>query len=278
MSTILEVQPKTVYPTIKNILFATDFSQCSASALEYLRAVAKLDDATVRVVHVISPEQIASPLPGQDESQAIKTKMTDFLGEHPIRGVPYEAWVARGPIANTLINLARREQMDLIALGTHGLGKGMPALGSVADQILSEAPCPVLTVGEPIRAHKAERIQRILYATDFSAASLRALPYALSLAEKMGSHLVLVYVDTREVTSDWLVEAAYEGHLLNLLPSDTLMCNVKPVIAIGPVANGIISAAEEHDADVIVMGFPLDSPDCSTEIHVRAHCPVLSVK
>ena len=65
------------------------------------------------------------------------------------------------------INLARREQMDLIALGTHGLGKGMPALVSVADQILSEAPCPVLTVGEPIRAHKAERIQRILYATDF---------------------------------------------------------------------------------------------------------------
>ena len=54
----------------------------------------------------------------------------------------------------------------------------------------------------------------------------------------MGSHLVLVYVDTREVTSDWLVEAAYEGHLLNLLPSDTLMCNVKPVIAIGPVATG----------------------------------------
>ena len=182
MYTFVEPQhPQTVYPTFKNILFATDFSQCSASALECLRAVAELHGATVRVVHVISPGQKeAEAHHGHSESRTIQKKMTVFLDEHPIPGIPFEAWVARGPIAETLINLARCEDIDLIALGTRGVGQGSAALGSVTGRILSEAPCPVLTVGEQMRAHMAEGLGRILYATDFSPASLRALPYALS--------------------------------------------------------------------------------------------------
>jgi nucleotide-binding universal stress UspA family protein len=230
-------------------------------------------------VHVISPERDKAALrPGHSESHTIKKKMSVFLDEHPITGVPFEAWVARGPIAETLIDLVRCEQIDLIALGTRGLGQRLPALGSVAGRILSEAPCPVLTVGEQMRAHKAARIGRILYATDFSPASLRALPYALSLAKKKDSHLMLLYVDTREVTFDYLVEAAFEGKLLNLLPADAHLCGVEPIIGIGPVANGVIDTALEHDADVIVMGSPLEAPDCSIQIHLQAHCPVLSVR
>ncbi len=280
MSTLVKVQhPQAVYPEFKNILFATDFSQCSASALKCLRAVAELHGSTVRLVHVISPEYDEAAAPrGQSESQTVQTKMTALLGEHPITGVPFEAWVARGPIAETLINLANREHIDLIALGTRGLRQGLPTLGSVAGQILFEAPCPVLTVGEPMRANIAERLGRILYATDFSPASLRALPYALSLAKKRDSHLMLVYVDSSEASSDWLVEAALEGKLLNLLPAGAHLCSVEPIIALGSVANGVIDTAVEHDADVIVMGSPLEAPDRSMQVHARAHCPVLSVR
>ncbi len=279
-ATFVKVQPQAVYPEFKNILFATDFSQCSAAELACLRAVAELHGATVRVVHVVSPGQDESALlPGQHRrSQTIQTTMSVFLGEHPITGVPFEAWVARGPIAKTLIDLACCEHIDLIALGTRGLGQRLPALGSVAGQILFEAPCPVLTVGEQMRAHIAERLERVLYATDFSPASLRALPYALSLAKKKDSHLMLVYVDTSEASSDWLVEAAFEGKLLNLLPADAHLCSVEPIIAIGSVANGVVDTAAEHEADVIVMGSPLEAPDCSMQIHLRAHCPVLSVR
>ncbi|MGA7525532.1 MAG: universal stress protein, partial [Acidobacteriaceae bacterium] len=219
----------------------------------------------------------AAQLP-EHSSQAVETRMTALLGEHPIAGVPFEAWVARGPIAKTLLDLACCEHIDLIALGTRGIGQGFPALGSVAGQILFEAPCPVLTVGEQMRGHRAERLERILYATDFSPASLRALPYALSLAKKKDSHLMLLYVDAREVSSDWLVEAAFEGKLLNLLPADAHPRSVEPIIAIGSAVNGVVDTAMEHDADIIVMGSPLEAPDCSMQIHARAHCPVLSVR
>lgn len=280
MSTFSTVvaKPQAVYPTFKNILFATDFSRCSASALECLRIIAERHDSTVHVVHVVAPEQSEiAPVPGHSERQTITKKMNALLGAHPLANIPVEAWLARGPIAETLLGLARCEHIDLIALGTQGHGHKVPALGSVTGQVLLEAPCPVLTVGERICA-EPERLGQILYATDFSPASLRALPYALSLAKARDSHLMLLYVDTSEVTADWLVEAAFEGRLLNLLPAGAAhLCSVKPIVGIGPVANGIVKAAAENHADVIVMGVSRGVPDFRTELYVRAHCPVLSV-
>jgi len=271
--------PQVVYPEFKNILFATDFSQCSVSALNCLHMIAQCHGSTVRVVHVVPPDQDeAAPLQGHSERQTIKAKMTDLLGDHPLTNVPYEVWVARGAIAETLLGLVHCEHIDLIALGMRGHGHGGPILGSVAGQVLFESPCPVLTAGEQMRARGAGGLERVLYATDFSPASLRALPYALSLAKERDSHLMLLHVDTREVTCDWLVEAAYEQKLLDLLPSGaTHLRNVEPIIEIGSVANGIVRAAAENHADVIVMSAPRELPLFSTEVYARAHCPVLSV-
>ena len=50
-------------PTLKNILFATDFSPCSQAALPYLHAIAERHVSTVHVVHVLAPEpQVGVPL------------------------------------------------------------------------------------------------------------------------------------------------------------------------------------------------------------------------
>ena len=278
MFTFVSKKPQAVYPEIKNILFATDYSQCSAGALECLRALADLDGATIHVVHVVSPRaEEAAPNAGRIGIHAIRTKMPAFLSKHPIEETPFDVWTAHGPIPETLVNLADAEHMDLIALGTHGgQHRGSPCLGLVAGQILSTAPCPVFTVGEQAATH-GEQLERILFATDFSPASLRALPYAVSLAQKNGSQLLMVYVDTPEFSSDYLTEALFEGKMLNQLPRGSGLCGVEPIVAIGPVAKGILDTAKEHNADMIVMGFPLEEPRYSSEIHARAHCPVLSV-
>lgn len=278
MFTLVRKKPQAVYPEIKNILFATDYSQCSAGALECLRALADLHGATIHVVHVVSPRaEEAAPAAGLVGIHTIQTKMPVFLSKHPIKETPFDVWTAHGPIPETLVNLANAEHMDLIALGTHGgQHRGSPCLGLVAGKILCTAPCPVFTAGEQTRAH-GEQLERILFATDFSPASLRALPYAISLAKKNGSQLLMVYVDTPEASSDYLIEALYEGKMLNQLPWRSGLTDVEPIVAIGPVAKGIVNTAKEHDADMIVMGFPLKEPGCSSEIHARAHCPVLSV-
>lgn len=273
-----EVQhPRVVYPEIKNILFATDFSHCSACTLECLRALAELHGSTIRVVHVVSPRAHEATPTEEGAAHTVHTNVPAFLEKHPITNVPYELWTAHGPVVDTLIHLARHEDIDMIALGARGHSKGTPGLGLVAGQILSAAPCPVFTSGEQKKVHKDEGLKRILYATDFSPASLQALPYAVGLAEKTGAHLMMTYVDTPEYSADWLIEAMYEGKMLNLLPRGTGLYTVEPIVAIGPVAKGIVDTAAEHDADVIVMGFPMEAPEHSSEIHAQAHCPVLSV-
>ena len=278
MQSIFRKNPQAVYPEIKNILFATDFSHCSAGALDALQALAELDGATIHVVHVVSPRpDEAPPVAEERPAHTVHSNVPAFLQKHPIEDSPFDVWTARGPIPETLVKLARSEHMDLIALGTHGHQPGAPGLGLVAGKVLPAAPCPVFTVGTPTKAHGSERLARILYATDFSPASLRALPYAISLAEKNGAHLLMTYVDTPEFSDDWLIEALYEGKMLGMLPSAACVCGVEPIVAIGPVAEGILNTAAEHNADLIVMGFPLEAPECSSEIHARAHCPVLSV-
>lgn len=86
-----------------------------------------------------------------------------------------------------------------MVIGTHarrGLGKLL--LGSVAEHIFRHADCLVLTVGpgslqgSPVGSGRA--IRPFLFATDFSEASLRALPYAISAANRFGTKLVLLNV------------------------------------------------------------------------------------
>src|SRR5207244_7706673 len=78
--------------------------------------------------------------------------------------------------------------------GRHGLKKLV--LGSGAEQIFRQADCPVLTVGPNVEvpAGDAAAFRHIVFATDFSAGSLHALPYALSLAEENEATLTFLHV------------------------------------------------------------------------------------
>ena len=84
-----------------------------------------------------------------------------------------------------------------MVVGTRGrAGIGKALLGSVAEEILRHAPCPVLTVG-PQACHETGRRGRmasILFATDFGAASLAAAPIAVSLAEEYQAKLTFLHV------------------------------------------------------------------------------------
>src|SRR5215472_18764432 len=94
-------------------------------------------------------------------------------------------------------DLIEQSDIDLIVLGTHGRGLiGTLLLGSVAEQVLRHATCPVLTVGPDVLTSllDRERFGHILFATDFSDGSMHALPYALSLAEENDAELTLMHV------------------------------------------------------------------------------------
>jgi len=103
--------------------------------------------------------------------------------------------LGNGDVARVLREFVQNHAADLVVVGTSsraGLGKVL--LGSIAEEIIREAPCPVLTVGPQVIAEASAGVHSIVYATDFSPRSLRAAEFAVSLAHEYQAHLTLTHV------------------------------------------------------------------------------------
>jgi nucleotide-binding universal stress UspA family protein len=143
---------------IRKVLYPTDFSDMSLSALRYARELTSLFDAQLHCVHVVDeayqywtamgPE--AAPLgPAvEDITSLAETQMQRFADEY-LLGLKYApvTKVLHGRPFRELVAYAGEAMIDLIVLATHGRGGLAHALlGSTADKVIHSAPCPVLTV------------------------------------------------------------------------------------------------------------------------------------
>ncbi|HVO82658.1 MAG TPA: universal stress protein [Terriglobales bacterium] len=284
--------------SLKTILFTTDFSLASEAALPYVQALVRWYGSKVVVAHSVPPEPAlsvpldAAPLNMNLNWQQAQNKMTAFLRTDPLPGVVHETVLEQGELWDVLSDLIRRHDIDLVVLGTHGR-KGLKklVLGSAAEQIFRLAPCPVLTVG-PNAARPTvqfENWKRILFATDFSAGSLKALPYALSMAEENNAQLMLLHtIPLVPVQQQEDVQEGARRRLEKLIPPDASdWCQPEFVVRFEFPADGILKVAEERQADLVVMGVRATaSPRTSAhlpwatayEVVCRAHCPVLTVR
>ena len=147
--------------TLKNILVATDFSDCSDAAFLYGRNFARAFDATVHLLHVVSDLSShvvqAGVVMDLDELQRDledeARKRLDAIAEAE-KGVlrVRPVVLTSSATAHAIVGYARDEAIDLIIVGTHGrTGLTHFVMGSVAQHVVRAAPCPVLTVRHPER-------------------------------------------------------------------------------------------------------------------------------
>lgn len=281
-------------PQFRNILFLSDFSLCSNSALPYVRAIADRYGATVHVVHVVRKERMIGPLrfPYADvetESQAARLAMDNLTRSDAFKGVLCTQFVEPGEVLEVVFKLSSHLHPDLIILGTHGRrGLKYVVLGSLAEQVFRHVPCPVLTVGPKVRNRGMAqgRIDRILYATDLSPASLRALKYGLYIARTSYAELILLHAifhlaeyplfdldeevrEVRQRLTDLVVKSGVDYQI---------------VVGSGPPTEVILAAAEESKADLVIMGAHQASFGSSHapwaiahEVVGRTPCPALMV-
>jgi nucleotide-binding universal stress UspA family protein len=251
---------------LANALLLTDFSPSSELALPYAVALAHQYNGKVCVVHVISPE-MKEYLPPELVPQ-IRTeiqnygqrRMQQLLARREFQQVPHEAVVREGEIWDILKKVTEDSHIDVIVVGTRGRRGLKKALtGAVADEVLHLASSPVLTVGPQCRGiPPAHKPKRILYATDFSADSVRALEYAVSLAETFEASLVPTYVAS-QIAEDPFAATRFEQFFEERL-QELLAGRISPVDSIeyrvefGTPADGILQAAAEENVDLIVMG------------------------
>ena len=142
---------------IKSILAPTDFSAHSEQAVRYACRLAERLDSELHLLHVLSeivpagPDPLLMPMmPAQfykeseDRAQETLDRSLDPSWEKPAKVITAVRW---GSPVESIVSYAVDHRVELVIISTHGrTGLSHVLLGSVAERIVREAPCPVLTI------------------------------------------------------------------------------------------------------------------------------------
>lgn len=147
-------------PNIKKVLVPVDFSDYSKNSFHYAVNFAKFFDAEIILVYVIEtilypPDFTMGQMPVPSIDVEIDKRAYDELeklaaGENMRKKI--KVVVKSGKPFIEIINTALEEDVDLIIIATHGhSGVEHILFGSTADKVIKKAPCPVLTLRDPIK-------------------------------------------------------------------------------------------------------------------------------
>ncbi|MGC1962188.1 MAG: universal stress protein, partial [Candidatus Sulfotelmatobacter sp.] len=209
-----------------------------------------------------------------------------------------EIEVHDGAAADCILAFAQERKADLIVMGTHGRrGFDRLVLGSVTNRVMRRAPCPVLAISqlpnesanEDGEQRQAHYLSRILFCTDFSENSERALSYAISVTEEYDAELILLHVLEQAPSLAAKTKAAIATateKLDKLIPqAKRKTLKIKTVVRTGKPYQQIIQLVKEAQIDTVVMGVrgrgALDQAvfgSTTYRVLQLGSCPVLAVQ
>jgi len=146
-------------PQFKTILVATDFSEASEHALEYAHTLAHSMGGRLHLLHVVPDPVLASAwseayaydLTALGERLRTQAEQDIAKRARSFGDVAVTTEVIIGNPAATIAATAATRGVDMIVMGTHGRGGFSHFfLGSVAERVVRYAPCPVLTIRQPV--------------------------------------------------------------------------------------------------------------------------------
>ncbi|MFO7768435.1 MAG: universal stress protein, partial [bacterium] len=268
-------------PAISKILFPTDFSTYSNSAMEHAVAWANRFGASVHMLHVVTMHSYDPFNPDLGFPEVALDETLRETAEEHLEELAEEAGRGPGPAItqeirtgfsswHEIMDAAEEQSADLIVMATRGR-KGLEKvfLGSTAEKVVEHAECPVLLLRprEEEGMPPAEEIHRIMLPSDFSTAASQAAPVAVELAQKTGASLALFHCVEQDVPppyyaagvtsifdlNDDVLSMARE-RLAELLPEEYQEeVEHEFVVREGRSAQEIVSYARESATDLIVM-------------------------
>jgi len=279
---------------LKNILFATDFSEPSMKAFPYVAALAKKFGASVFACHVITPASLATAAPQaapmfyEAEYNAASKELENIVGSSQLNGLKTKVLLPSGILGDALLDEIQQNNVELVVAGTHGrTGLRRFLLGSAAEEICRLATCPVLTIG-PDCSTAAIMLNRILVPTDLSEESMRALPFVVKLATAYGASVSVLHVLPEETSGNpdaiKLSEPVFRT-MVHTFEPQLAPLKADFLIESGAVAETILKVAQEQGADVIALGIRnafLPGLHLRSRVAYRvitaAHCPVVTCR
>lgn len=186
----------------RSILAATDFSEASRVAVMFAACLAKKCHATFHLLHAEDPLLAAAARQaGIDLNQDTREALQGFVAATPpVADYAPMHHVVSGAAADVIVDVARREKIDLLVVGSHGMsGAERLIFGSTAEGVLRRTGTPVMIVPpgwRPVHPDTPDLsgVGPVVAGIDFSAASIEAAAAACSLAEALGTTVEAVHV------------------------------------------------------------------------------------
>jgi nucleotide-binding universal stress UspA family protein len=265
-----------------HILMATDFSEASQRGLSGAIALAAQNHAHLSVVHVLRTDwryEILDNPPEIDRERTDAQRRLEAATRDLGFGRALDSIIIRhGPVPQKVLALAGEVGADVLVIGTRGrAGLTKLALGSVAEELLRIAPCPVITFGPKANVATTPQesaFRSILFATDFGAGSAKALPFVRALAATPSTSLALLHMISpmpattnlsayapasaaADEFQEW--EGSSRARTLQQLKEWWLhdaRQEREPEYIVGTdfLPEGMLAAAEQRHCDLIVMG------------------------
>lgn len=279
---------------VKKILVATDFSPLATTAAQIAAMLAGQYGSELFLAHVTpllssstAAARISNPL--QEAEQRAQASLQMLLSATAFRRLRAAPLVGSGNPAAAILEFVNTHDIDLIVLATRGkLGVSHLLMGSVAEEVLRSAKCPVLTVSPALKDHfrSLKTLRRILVPTDLSPSSRKVLPIVSGIAADYNAGVTLLHVlpaitasnpDSQQLT------APLRAEMREMAKSAvTPRCCTEFEIAYGDTAETILLAARDRDFDLIAMGvhrggfLTTHIQNTAYKVIANSRCPVLT--
>ncbi|MGV3641070.1 MAG: universal stress protein [Adhaeribacter sp.] len=250
---------------METILCPTDFSPVSENAVRYADELAQRMNSRLVLFHniyepvgagdfsaggmpYVAPLRDARLRKAQEEKlEALKTSLQQTDWGMPIA---YQTRISYGLIGDTLPELARQVQADLVVMG-HESPAGLEKIfrGSTAAEAITNLSCPVLVVPAGITF---KPIHKIVFATDLEGEPFTDVALVSKVAGLFDAELLFVHVltDQARETREWALAGLERLHKRLNYKNASFYTEANP-----HVAEGIGQFARLHQADMLVMGF-----------------------
>ncbi len=289
---------------IERILFPTDFSETAEMAKTHAAALARSLGAEIVVLHVRTifrddPQLLARHLNGNGKPNPESRPEPEPLPVKLAKDLKVRHLVMRDiSPAEAILRCAETEKAGLVVMGTHGrTGLKHFMLGSVAEEVVREAGCPVITVGP--NSKLTGRYRRVLAGFDFSDHSRAAVRVAAVMARHLNARLGVLFVLQQELHPAY--EVYFESATVSAIPAiekqvreglgpicedaGLTRFDVTVTMGAGKTAREIGGFVQDSRADLLVLGTHglsglsrLLLGSTSEQVMRIAGCPVMTVR
>jgi nucleotide-binding universal stress UspA family protein len=244
---------------IKRIAVAVDFSEYSEYALEVASKIAKLLDGELIVIHLLGMDKVHLPdsesvlvYDNELHLKLVKNKFKEFLKKPWLKNVKLTHFTQNYKNFTELNAIAEDFICDLIVMGSHGnTGFKNTFVGSNTEKIVRTSRIPVLVIKNRVKDFK---IERVVFASDFSRDYLPAFKKLLEWLRPFDAELQLLHVNTSE---NFMRRTEIEEKIFKFL----LQAEIEDISLYDKVAyydddsieEGIFSFSYKYEADIITI-------------------------